>query len=200
MPLLSNQLEIDRCPHCGVNKPSLRTRDADSTETTTHENKNKRFWRFYICSRCGGVVTAAARGQSQSIMEMYPAPKEVNESIPARAKDYLSQAIDTIHAPAGSVMLSASAVDAMLKEKDYKDGSLYDRINQAAKDNLITDDMAKWAHEIRLDANDQRHSDKAIGLPAEEDAQKSVDFALAFAQFLFVLPSRVQRGLADTTS
>ena len=28
----------------------------------------------------------------------------------------------------------------------------------------------------------------------------TVDFALAFARFLFVLPSRVQRGLADTTS
>lgn len=198
MPLLSNQLEINRCPHCGVNKPSLIVRH--KVETTAHNGGNKRMWQFYACSRCGGVVTAAAKGQGQSIIEMYPAPKDVDESIPVRAKSYLSQAIDTIHAPAGSVMLSASAVDAMLKEKDYKDGSLYDRINQAAKDNLITDDMARWAHEIRLDANDQRHSDKAIGLPTEEDAQKSVDFALAFAQFLFVLPSRVQRGLTDTTS
>ena len=198
MTLLSNQLEIDRCPHCGVNKPSLIVRG--TVETTTHGGGNKRIWKFYPCSRCGGVVTAAARSQSGSIIEMYPTPKDVDESIPARAKDYLSQAINTIHAPAGSVMLSASAVDAMLKEKNYKDGSLYDRINQAAKDNLITDDMAKWAHEIRLDANDQRHSNETATLPTEKDAQKSVDFAIAFAQFLFVLPSRVQRGLADTTS
>ena len=198
MTLLSNQLEIDRCPHCGVNKPSLIAKGG--VKTAAHNGGKPRMWRFYVCSRCGSVVTAAARAEGQNIMEMYPAPKDVDESIPARAKDYLSQAINTIHAPAGSVMLSASAVDAMLKEKDYKEGSLYDRINQAAKDNLITDDMAKWAHEIRLDANDQRHSNETAILPTEKDAQKSVDFALAFAQFLFVLPSRVQRGLADTTS
>ncbi|MCV6004622.1 hypothetical protein OFO99_34830, partial [Escherichia coli] len=71
---------------------------------------------------------------------------------------------------------------------------------QAAKDNLITEDMAKWAHDVRLDANDQRHADEAAVLPSESDARKCVDFALAFAQFLFVLPARVQRGLAKAAS
>ena len=51
-------------------------------------------------------------------------------------------------------MLAASAVDSMLKEKGYKDGSLYKRIEQAAGDHLITAEMASWAHEVRLDAND----------------------------------------------
>ncbi len=52
-------------------------------------------------------------------------------------------------------MLAASSIDAMLKEKGYKVGGLYDRIKQAAKDHLITDEMAAWAHDVRLDANDQ---------------------------------------------
>ena len=69
-------------------------------------------------------------------------------------------------------MLAASAVDAMLKEKGYLKGSLYDRIEEAAKAHLISPEMAKWAHAVRLDANDQRHADHAATLPAEADARQ----------------------------
>ena len=95
-------------------------------------------------------------------------------------------------------MLAASAVDAMLKAKGYKTDSLYKRIQQAASDHLITEEMAKWAHQVRLDANDQRHADEAVPLPTSTDARKSVDFAKALAIFMFVLPSRVQRGLTES--
>lgn len=85
----------------------------------------------------------------------------------------------------------------MLKAKALTAGSLYSRIDEAAKQNLITDEMAKWAHEVRLDANDQRHSDEQAPLPDREQAEKCVEFATALAQFLFVLPARVRRGLAS---
>ena len=94
-------------------------------------------------------------------------------------------------------MLAASSVDAMLKEKNYKDGSLYKRIYSAHKDHIITEDMAKWAHEIRLDANDERHADENAELPNSGDAKKCIDFAIALGEILFVLPSRVERGLSD---
>jgi hypothetical protein len=100
-----------------------------------------------------------------------------------------------MHAPAGAVMLAASAVDAMLKLKGYADGSLYTRIEKAVTDHAITADMAKWAHAVRLDANDQRHADQAAILPTQEDAKRVIDFAAALAEILFVLPSRVQRGI-----
>ena len=94
-------------------------------------------------------------------------------------------------------MLAASAVDSMLKLKSYKEGNLYARIELAAKEHLITADMAKWAHDVRLDANDQRHADDSAPLPSVEDAKRCVDFAQALAQFIFVLPARVQRGIAE---
>jgi hypothetical protein len=86
-----------------------------------------------------------------------------------------------------------------LKAEGYKDGTLYERIDLAAKNHLITDSMAKWAHEVRLDANDQRHADENAPLPTEADARHSVDFAMSLAQFLIVLPARVKRGLAKAT-
>jgi hypothetical protein len=97
-------------------------------------------------------------------------------------------------------MVAASAVDAMLKRKGYGEGTLYARIERAADGHLITKDMATWAHEVRLEANDQRHADPAAPMPTELDAKRVVQFALALAEFLFVLPARVQKGLAATRS
>jgi hypothetical protein len=53
--------------------------------------------------------------------------------------------------------------------------------------------MKTWAHEIRLAANDERHPDFDDATP--DDAQQCVEFALALAQNLFVLPARITRGL-----
>ncbi|WIH05334.1 DUF4145 domain-containing protein [Xanthomonas translucens pv. graminis] len=92
-------------------------------------------------------------------------------------------------------MLCASAVDAMLKAKGLENGSLYARIEEASTSGLITTEMATWAHEVRLDANDQRHADQAATLPSEQDAKRVLEFAFSLAEFLFVLPARVMRGI-----
>jgi hypothetical protein len=188
-----NQLELERCPHCKVAKPLLGR--VWNMDTADHAKGNKRFWSIYLCNSCGGVVLAVSPiDAAHDITCIWPAPQAVAEEVPARAREFLSQAIASLHAPAGAVMLTASAVDAMLKDKGHKDGSLNSRIDAAAKAHLITDEMAAWAHEIRLDANDQRHADEAASLPSEADAAKAIEFANALAQFLYVLPARVERG------
>jgi hypothetical protein len=140
------------------------------------------------------VMAMSLGDHNGEISQIWPVPEVVAEAIPVRAKEFLSQALASLHAPAGAVMLTASAVDAMLKDKNFKDGSLNARIDAAAKAHLITEEMAAWAHEIRLDANDQRHSDEAAPLPNAADAEKVIEFAKALGQFLYVLPARVARG------
>jgi hypothetical protein len=54
--------------------------------------------------------------------------------------------------------------------------------------------MAAWAHEVRLDANEQRHADEELPLPAEDDAQRAIGFAVALGEILFVLPAKVAAG------
>ena len=193
MPNLMQNLVLDRCPHCSVANPNLSLRQHN--ETTDHAGGNKRYWGSYACGRCGGVVTASAAGLGGLVQDIFPSSSEVSEDIPSRARSYLEQAIASIHAPAGAVMLAASSVDAMLKEKGYGEGSLYSRIQRAVEDNLLTSEMAKWAHEVRLDANDQRHADDEAPMPSEGDAKRVVDFTSAIAEYLFVLPARIQRGL-----
>lgn len=193
MAKLETNLAIARCPHCNVDKPNLTT--VAQFQTNTYNNSYQRYWRAYSCQRCGGVTTAWSNNSSGTIHQKFPESLKVDDSIPTRAKAYLEQAIDSKHAPAGSIMLSASSVDSMLKDKGYKKGSLYTRINKAIEDHLITKEMGEWAHEVRLDANDQRHADEQAELPNEQDAQKIIDFTMALAQFLFVMPSRVQAGI-----
>jgi hypothetical protein len=129
-----------------------------------------------------------------SISRMWPEGDVLSDSIPDRARMFLKQAIDSLHAPSGAQVLAASSVDAMLKQRGYKDGSLHSRIKTAEADHLITPEMAAWAHEVRLDANDQRHADEDAPLPTRDDAEKTIQFARALAQFLFVLPALVSRG------
>ncbi len=85
-----------------------------------------------------------------------------------------------------------------LKAKGLREGSLYSRVDQAAKEHLLAEDMARWAHQVRLDANAQRHADENAPLPTPDDAKRCLDFALALAEVLFVLPARVTRGITET--
>ena len=50
-----------------------------------------------------------------------------------------------------------------LQDKGLKEGTLYARIDQAAKEHLVTLEMASWAHQVRLDANDERHPGRGCG-------------------------------------
>jgi hypothetical protein len=193
MPNLSQNLVLPRCPHCAIASPLLNR--VHHFDTNNHEGTAPRKWAIYVCGSCGGVISACAANHNKPILAFYPSAIEVNTEIPNRPRAFLQQAQESLHAPAGAVMLSASAVDAMLKIKGYTEGSLYLRIEKAVEDHLITNEMATWAHEVRLDANDQRHADQAATLPTQQDATRVIEFASALAEFLFVLPSRIQRGL-----
>lgn len=193
MAKLTGHLELGRCPHCSAATPTLAQQH--QLTTNDHSNGNVRLWGIYVCRGCGGVVTGWARQQGETVEQVFPAMPSVDETVPDRPRAYLRQALESKHAPAGAVMLAASAVDAMLKLKGYTDGTLYTRIEKATKDHLITADMGQWAHEVRLDANDQRHADQVASLPTVEEASRAIDFATALAELLFVLPARVQRGL-----
>lgn len=195
---LDNQLQLGRCPHCGIDSPSLRR--VSQIETEDYKKENTRAWGFYKCSRCGGVITASASSFGNSVGEIYPSVEELDDAIPERAKAYLEQARNSLNAPAGAIMLSASSIDAMLKEINLKEGSLYKRIDQAKNNGNITESMAEWDHKIRLEANDQRHADEDTDLPDENDARHVVQFAEALAQFLFVFPARVKRGINNAKS
>lgn len=193
---LNQQLQMDRCSHCSVSKPNIVLKT--NFETESYDKYHKRIWGIYVCNNCGGVISAGGYNWTEEVTELYPSNKTVDSAIPLKARTFLHQANETIHSPSGSIMLSASSIDAMLKTKGYKEGSLYKRIEKAVEDHLITAEMAKWAHQVRLGANDERHADEDAELPTSKDAEKLIDFTTALAQFLFVLPARIEQGIKES--
>lgn len=188
---LRENLALNRCPHCSVAKPHCP--GVHYLESLSPANNLKMFWRVYRCQACGKLITAWSPTNSGPVAGIYPRSMSISEQITGKTAEYLRQALESLHAPAASTVVSASAVDSMLKDKGLRDGSLFSRIEQARHDGLITKDMAEWAHEVRLDANEQRHADDDASLPTPEDAQKTLDFAIGLAEILYVLPSRVTR-------
>jgi hypothetical protein len=194
---LSTNLPLERCPHCAIAQPQL----ARISERENNRRGGHRRWGVYECLTCGGLVVAAARAGDPAhvLIECYPSPSEdPSGTIPARPREYLRQARDLLSQPTGSVMLSASAVDAMLKEKGLKEGRLYERLHDAVRQHLISEDVAQWAHQVGLDPNDPRYADEPPAMPGIEDAQRCLAFALTLADILFVLPGRVTRGIAES--
>ena len=138
---LSDNLTLDRCPHCKVDNPNLKR--IHHLTTKNHQGVDQKTWSIYVCARCGRLVSAAALQLNSEVSEYYPRLDQIDDNIPSPARDYLQQANDTIHAPAGSILLSASSVDSMLKLKGYKEGNLFSRINKAVEDHVITEGMSK---------------------------------------------------------
>lgn len=193
--LLSDSLKLPRCPHCRIAWPLLKLLHQQEVADCFQSKKR---WHFYGCSNCAGVVCAWGNRDHRGAREIFPSIESVDDSIPEAPRRSLQQCRETFYAPDGSIMLAAKAVDEMLKAKNLKEGSLYSRITEAVSTNLITPEMEIWAHNIRLDANDQRHADEEAQIPTPEDAERSYKFAKALAEYLFVLPAMVTQGVRDS--
>lgn len=190
-------LDVSRCPLCSIAKPRLMRVWSSETATQRSDGGPEYYWGAYACSSCGSIVTAAAifDGAQFHVRHSFPAPKEAHEDIPEIARRFLQQAYETLHAPDAAAVMAGSAVDAMMKAKGYEKGSLYERIDNALRDNLLTQGMADWAHEVRLGSNRPRHADAERPHVTLAEARQSVDYAEALGTFLFVLSARIDRGI-----
>jgi hypothetical protein len=208
MPTTTPNLALARCPHCFTANPTLNRHHVLTVQSAKGGlaaigGPHHIQWHIYICTSCAGLVAAGALVQGNQVqnppaipaVKMVPQVTDLSADIPASAARYLNQARETLSSPSASVMTAASAVDAMLKERGYKAGKLFNRIKEAEQAGVLAKDMAQWAHDVRLDANDERHADLDASMLTQEDAARCLEFAEALADLLFVLPARVKRGL-----
>ena len=202
---MGNTLALHRCPHCQIAKPLLTFGSMDYQSAT-----QSRMWHAYVCSNCKNVVTAKGHTEMVEIPggreratfadAVFPDPKVVQELVPDPARKYLEQAHRTLgDAPDAAAMVASSSVDAMLKNKGFDDRkkSLHERIEQAVKARVLTEDMGKWAQHVRFVSNNPRHADDQDPHVAPEQARIVVDFSDALGEFLFVLPSRAEKAIND---
>src|SRR5579871_5912299 len=96
-------LPLERCPHCRVAKPSLV--HVFSNQTTNFAKQNPRWWFAYVCASCGGITLTVApivaNNLPGDIVQTWPPEDVVAETVPQRAREFLGQALASVHAPAG---------------------------------------------------------------------------------------------------
>jgi hypothetical protein len=187
-------LPLARCPHCGVGRPEV-------VRLNDFGVRGKRRWGVFTTTCCAGLLLGIGPEGSTELNSpievLYPGARSAAAEIPDPARRYLQQALETLHAPDAAAVMAGAAVDAMLKHFDLIEGSVYSRIVQAVSQQILTPAMAEWAHVVRLDSNRPRHADAENPHVSLHQAQQSVEFAEALGHFLFVLSSRVKKGIED---
>jgi hypothetical protein len=158
-----------------------------------------RRWAIYVVTCCNVPLLAVGPqgniAADAPIEAIYPTAAAAAVEIPEPARTYLQEALETPHAPNSAAMAAGSAVDAMLKSRGLTKGTVNERIDEAVRQQILTPEMAEWAHRVRFVSNQPRHADTENSLVTPPQAQHSVEFAEALGQFLFVLPSRVKKGI-----
>ncbi len=193
---------LDRCPHCGTAQPTLPIVFPLTAVEDGRRRQGRRDligsprWHVAECTSCDapvcclGLIDAGGDGE---ISVVVPRGFVVAEAVPTSAARFIQQAYETLGSPEASVVMSASAVDAMLKDQGLKNGTLYERIGQAVDKGIITENMSAWAHLVRLEANNVRHPDETLPPATKDDSERSFEFAKAISEILYVLPSRMPK-------
>ena len=184
------------CPHCGTKSVAFSIVNEIRIGTTDWDTLTR-------CAHCGRGVLATFRGNSQeptrwtrggdfrnsNRLEQFPpkidsdAPKHTPENV---AKFY-AQGVDNLPGnwdAAGSMF--RKTLEAALKNKFPKikeKSSLYDRIQIAAEEGGLTPDLAKWAHQIRLDGRTAVHEEEPF---SKEEADRLHTFTNLVLQYLFI--------------
>jgi hypothetical protein len=167
-----------RCPDCGGSITTFEHKVANKEFGTividkNHIFKQQNFKRIlYILMRCagcgrGGLAKIHDNGMpSKGILEsFYPIsideakiPSEVPQEIEKEYRE--AEFCASFGAWRAASALLRSTLEKTLKVNGYKDGSLNNKIDEAAKDGIITESRRKKAHEdIRVLGNDVLHEE-----------------------------------------
>jgi hypothetical protein len=198
---------IGRCPHCQVANPQMKQLWQTPHPVHPKDSPNVgHVWAVYQCTTCSQMTLVKCKPSIRAdirknwpalnlqVADIFPTHAAVQAEIPGPANRYLVQAHETLQSPDASAVMSASAIDAMLKDKGFGKGSLYERIDAAVTAHVLTEGMGKWAHAVRLEANNVRHADASNPHLTQPQAKQVLEFATALGDFIYVLTAKIEKG------
>jgi hypothetical protein len=134
-------------------------------------------------------------GQPPKILGVYPEGEKPDDSphYPDALRRVFVELQEDIRAGRTApriVVGCRSVLEVALKSLGYEGRqTLFERINKAREDGLLTESMREWAHRIRLDGNEAAHELNAT----DDEAREFVDFLRLFMEVAFVLPTRIPK-------
>jgi hypothetical protein len=127
-----------------------------------------------------------------TILEVLPPPKEPysHPAFPGKIKQFFKE-IEKIESPSFKAGLARSILEFSLKNLNIgtEEDSLYDRIQQAYKQGLITKPLAEWAHIVRRLGNKAIHEIEAT----EAEAEEIISFLKLFFDLTYKVPHEISK-------
>ena len=159
------------CPGCGGALSTFHFQDnARNYGSVVQSGASRKLFVLMSCGGCGrgGLATVADwSGQylTGRLIEFYPAaieqallPAGVPDGVTAEFRE--AELCASVGAWRGASTLLRSALEKTLVENGYAKGSLKDRIDEAARDGVITAARQKRAHDdVRVLGNDVLHDE-----------------------------------------
>ena len=190
----------DNCPHCrtkavGFTIEYSRTWRPGDSRSGRRVPVPEYTDVLAICGFCERTVLAEF--QAGSLLWIVPSPPEPPSHLPKDdVERYFQQGVDNLsqnYDAAGAMF--RKTLETALKKKfpDSKAKDLYHRIEEAAEQQKLTPDLAKWAHQIRIAGKEAVHEKKPF---SKEDAQDLYDFTHLVLLYLFTLPEMLEQARA----
>lgn len=203
---------ILECPHCGAEKIGFEL----VSQIADPRNSQVGSVVFRVPMQCAGChelvigvfrSTGASRGPNDvgsdprdrgwALLGTYPTPmpSRCPEHTPDALKRVFSQAANAHKRgdPDASGAMSRKVVDnstqLLLGEESKKYGTIYARIEALKDRNMLTADLAAWAHEVRLGGNDAAHDLEPY---TQDESDELLGFAELYLIYVYSLPERLK--------
>lgn len=186
------------CPHCGTTHVACELVFESWLPLPGHS-----VWQVCVrCNYCSGLAvleferffgeeTRPSELHTESptlfsIANMYPPPGGASPPhLPGEVEKFFKQgANNTPGNPDAAGIMFRKALEATLRDKcPNAKGNLQARIDQAAASGVLTTELARYAHTIRLEGNEAAH-----GTYDEADAEQLRSLVTLVLQYVYTLP------------
>jgi hypothetical protein len=199
------------CPHCTTKRIGFTL----AAETRFGPPRPKDWMVLYKCNKCQGGLVVEYTFQvnhgyaSPSACNVDPGtvgftprsfyPGKMPPSTPAFTPEpldkYFKQAVDAFQngSPDASGAMCRKVVDVstqkLLGEDAKKFGTIAKRIDELAARSLLTPDLQKWAHVVRLEGNDASHDEDPY---TPEEADELLSFVDLYLTYVYAMPGRLK--------
>ena len=212
------------CPHCGTRSAAFvlaheHAGDFAMAQSSQMGGPKRARWMAYGLCRscdCGIIVFLNTAGDappshvflpgSRNYVEIvrqipeapdFAAPSHTPENV---ARLYKQGAANLPqHPDAAGAMFRKALEQGLTHEFPDIKGTLFQRIQEAVKQGVLTPAMGEWADQIRLDGNEAVHGDEPFSV---EDGRRLETFTGLVFLYLFTLPGMLKeaREEADETN
>jgi len=180
---------IITCPHC---------KTLVDAQVVAHA-ANSYILKCLSCeNRCfaedRGWIDAKTKKQVYNVVYPVAPPKDDPTIPPEVQRDYIEAVMcHNIGACRATAAMCRRTLQTSAVQKGASKKRLIDQIDELLAKNIISPQLADWAHEIRLWGNIGAHPDED-GLEdiSADDAQEIMDFTTEYLEHVYSMPARIQ--------